>query len=200
MPRRRNFLRIAGLAGMLILLGYSPKPQSDMDSITPEQFVFKDDGKIPNNSLPLLLYRDAFENRGDEAARWLEEHFKENNWYNSWRWGVFPYHHYHSTSHEVLGCFRGNALLHLGGENGKKVEIEAGDIVIIPAGVGHKCISHSSDFTVVGAYPNGSSYDLMRGEDGERPQADKNIENVPVPEYDPYLGKQGGLVDIWKAN
>lgn len=198
MPGRRNFLRIAGLAGMLLLLGYSPKKQSDMDSITPENFVFKDDGKIPNSNLPLLLYRNAFEKRGDEGAQWLEKHFKENNWYNSWRWGVFPYHHYHSTSHEVLGCFQGDALLHLGGETGEKVKIKAGDIVIIPAGVGHKCISHSSDFTVVGAYPNGSSYDLLKGEKGERPQADNNISRVPIPEKDPYLGKEGGLVNIWE--
>ncbi|PWD99534.1 hypothetical protein DDZ16_11010 [Marinilabilia rubra] len=147
---------------MFLILGLSKKAQSNMNSTTPEQFHFKDDGNIPNSKHPLLLYRDAFEGRKDKGATWLEKHFKENNWYNSWRWGIFPYHHYHSTSHEVLGCFQGSALLHVGGKNGEKVKIEAGDIVVIPAGVGHKCISHSSDFTVVGAYPNGSSYDLMR--------------------------------------
>ena len=169
-----------------------------MTSPTPKQFLFKDNGKIPNSPLPLLLYHDAFRQRGDEGARWLESRFKENNWYNSWRWGVFAYHHYHSISHEVLGCFQGTALLHLGGESGQKVTIKAGDIVIIPAGVGHKCISHSRDFTVVGAYPNGRSYDLLRGEEGERPQADKNIAAVPIPKRDPYLGNEGGLVNIWK--
>lgn len=168
-----------------------------MNSITPEQFLFEDDGRIPNSKHPLLLYSDAFEQRVDEGAKWLENRFKKNNWYNSWRWGVFPYNHYHSTSHEVLGCFQGNALLHLGGEGGDKIKIKAGDIVIIPAGVGHKCISHSADFTVVGAYPNGSSYDLMRGEEGERPQADKNISGVPIPKEDPYLGNKGGLINIW---
>jgi len=183
---------------MAFFLGLSTKAQLNMNSITPEQFHFKDDGKIPNSKHPLLLYRDAFELYGDEGASWLEKQFKENNWHNSWRWGVFPYHHYHSTSHEVLGCFQGRALLHLGGESGQKVEIHAGDIVIIPAGVGHKCVSHSPDFTVVGAYPNGSRYDLMRGKEGERPQADKNIAELPIPKKDPYMGKEGGLVLIWK--
>jgi len=88
-------------------------------------------------------------------------------------------------------------LLHLGGEQGEKVNVEAGDIIVIPAGVGHKCISHSGDFTVVGAYPNGLSPDLNKGEPGERPKADKNIAAVPFPTTDPLLGREEGLRKIW---
>ena len=39
--------------------------------------------------------------------------------------------------------------------------------------------------------------DLMKGEAGERPKADQNIASVPIPETDPLLGKDGGLVGIW---
>lgn len=164
----------------------------------PDKFYFKDDGSIPNSQNPLLLYRNVFSGRGDEGAKWLEETFAANNWKNSWRWGVYSFHHYHSISHEVLGVFSGSALLHLGGEKGEKVEVQAGDVMVIPAGVGHKCISHSNDFTVVGAYPNGTSPDMNKGKDDERPQVDRNIAAVLVPATDPLLGKEGGVPDIWK--
>ena len=154
----------------------------------PKKFYFKDDGKIPNNKLPLLLYRNVFSERNDEGASWLEERFAKNNWTNSWRNGVYPFHHYHSTSHEVLGIYSGTALLHLGGEQGQKIEVNAGDIIVIPAGVGHKNPG-SNNLDVVGAYPDGRSWDLNRGLDGERPQADKNIAALPIPLTDPFQGK-----------
>lgn len=162
----------------------------------PEKFYFEDDGKIPNNKLPLLLYRKAFNERGDSGAEWLEARFYKNNWKNSWRNGVYDFHHYHSTSHEVLGVYEGTALLHLGGEKGEKVNIYAGDVIVIPAGVGHKNLG-SENLGIVGAYPNGSDYDINRGNRGERPAADKNIAAVPIPQTDP-LGIEGGLPNIWK--
>ena len=164
----------------------------------PEQVYFEDDGKIPNSKYPLLLYRNAFSERGHEGAAWLEARFKENNWTNAWRDGVYSFHHYHSTSHEVLGVYSGHALLHLGGEQGVKVEVKAGDVVIIPAGVGHKNLG-SENFGVVGAYPEGRNWDLLKGFPGERPQADENIAALPVPATDPLLGEGKGLVGIWSA-
>lgn len=169
-----------------------------MQNVEPAMFFFKDDGQIPNSELPLLLYENAYVERGDKAADWLEHKFASNDWTNSWRWGVYPFHHYHSNTHEVLGVFDGNALLHLGGENGQKIAVKAGDIIIIPAGVGHKCLSHSKDFTVVGAYPNGLNPDLNKGLPAERPKTDKNIQAVPIPTADPLFGKEQGLVKIWK--
>lgn len=167
-------------------------------SVTPEEFYFEDDGIIPNSKFPLLIYKNAFSARGNDGANWLEKKFKTNNWYNSWRWGIYPFHHYHSTSHEVLGCFQGNAKVHMGGPNGKILEISAGDILVIPAGVGHKCISHSDNFTVVGAYPNGMDYDLIKEEKAKHAQSLKNIAKVPFPVNDPLLGNTDGLKSIWK--
>jgi uncharacterized protein YjlB len=164
--------------------------------MSPEKIYFKDDGKIPNSKLPLLLYRNAFSESNSEGATWLENRFAENNWTNSWRNGVYPFHHYHSTSHEVLGIYSGTALLHLGGEQGQKIEVKAGDIIIIPAGVGHKNLD-SNNLGVVGAYPDGRSWDLNRGLEGERPQTDKNIAALPVPLTDPLQGKGAGLTKIW---
>ncbi|MFC4870862.1 cupin domain-containing protein [Negadavirga shengliensis] len=164
----------------------------------PEKLYFDDDGVIPNSHRPLLLYRDVFSHTGEQAAEWLESKFSSNNWTNGWRWGVYPFHHYHSNTHEVLGVFKGSALLLLGGDNGKEVQVNAGDVIIIPAGVAHKCLSHTNGFTVVGAYPNGLKPDMRKGEAGERPQADKQIAAVPVPETDPLYGTEAGLVTIWK--
>lgn len=171
---------------------------ASVKSIKPAEYLFEDDGKIPNSKLPALVYHEAFKEKGMKGAEWLEDVFARNNWTNSWRWGVYSYHHYHSNVHEVLGVFSGNAVLQLGGEKGARVKVKAGDIIVIPAGTGHKNISCSADFTVVGAYPNGMSPDLMKGNAGERPQADKNIAAVPIPGADPLLGTDDGLRKIWK--
>lgn len=162
----------------------------------PEKLFFEDDGTIPNSQFPLLLYRNAFSERNEEGAVWLEKTFASNNWTNSWRNGVYDFHHYHSTSHEVLGVYAGTALLHLGGEGGQKVEVKAGDILIIPAGVGHKNLGNTG-LGMVGAYPDGRSWDLNKGEAGERPRADQNIASLPIPDTDPLLGQNAGLTRIW---
>lgn len=162
----------------------------------PEPFYFKDDGKIPNSKLPLLLYRDVLSN---SMNAWdLQRHFAANHWTNSWDNGVYSFHHYHSTSHEVLGIYRGSALLHLGGENGEKLSVKAGDVIVIPAGVGHKNLGSTDDFGVVGAYPDGRAWDILKGEPGERPKADKNIAALPIPELDPLVGASGGLRKVWQ--
>src|SRR5690554_2719722 len=98
-------------------------------------YIFQDDGEIPNSKYPLIIYKNAFTQREEKGAEWLEEKFSTHNWTNSWRNGVYDYHHYHSITHEVLGVYSGHALLHLGGEKGEKIEVEAGDIIVIPAGV-----------------------------------------------------------------
>ncbi len=163
--------------------------------IKPEKFYFEDDGKIPNSNLPLLIYRNAFTE--SLTASKLQDHFESNGWTNSWDNGIYSYHHYHSKSHEVLGVYAGSALLHMGGEAGEKIKVQAGDIVIIPAGVGHKNLENSSDFAVVGAYPEGREWDILKGEPGERPKADENIAALPIPASDPLLGEGAGLISIW---
>ncbi|GGC14154.1 MULTISPECIES: cupin domain-containing protein [Dyadobacter] len=165
--------------------------------IEPQQYFFQDDGQIPNNTLPLLLYKNAFESHGYEGAAWLEKTFAENNWTNSWRNGIYPYHHYHSTSHEVLGVYSGHALVQLGGDQGQQLRIEAGDIIVIPAGVGHKNLG-SRELGVVGAYPDGRNWDINTGKLGERPGTDQNIKALPIPKTDPLQGTNG-LPEIWRA-
>ena len=166
------------------------------DTSLAETIYFKDDGVIPNSKNPLLVYRKVFAQRDDAGANWLEQKFSDNNWSNSWRNGIFSYHHYHSITHEVLGIYSGSAMVHMGGEKGKRLRIEAGDILVIPAGVGHKNLE-SENLGVVGAYPGGMRWDMNYGKPGERPQADENIAKVPLPSQDPLMGAKAGLVVLW---
>lgn len=192
--RRKKFLSYLGLSSLGAVVPAILQAQGG----EPERMLFKDDGKIPNSRYPLLVYRNAFTARGTEGAAWLVERFAVNNWTNSWRNGIYPFHHYHSTSHEVLGIYSGKALLHLGGEQGQKVTVAAGDIIIIPAGVGHKNLG-GEDLGVVGAYPDGRSWDINRGLPGERPQTDHNIAALPLPDRDPLQGREKGVPQIWMA-
>src|SRR5262252_7226747 len=102
--------------------------------VQPKQWNFKDDGVFPNSPLPLLFYLRAIRTNAKGPASTFEKRFAENDWSNSWRDGVYSFPHYHSTSHEVLGVYSGAATLRLGGEHGKDVEVEAGDVIVIPAG------------------------------------------------------------------
>ena len=77
--------------------------------------------------------------------------------------------------------------------------MKPGDVVVIPAGVGHKRTESSLDFSVIGAYPGLRVWDLLRGLPGERPRADRNIAAVPLPDNDPIAGPGGPLKQIWEA-
>lgn len=165
---------------------------------TVETWRLADDGAIPNNSaLPLLLYRHAVTLPEADPASLFEALFTANGWPAAWRNGIFPFHHFHSTAHEVLGVFSGSATACFGGESGVEVTVSAGDVVVIPAGVGHKALGASADLGIVGAYPTGTDPDLCRGAPGERPRSLGAIAQVAVPERDPLYGAEGPLRRHW---
>lgn len=155
---------------------------------------FADDGRFPNTTLPAILYRRAVDQPTPEA---LEALFDTNGWPSAWRYGVYDFHHYHSTTHECLGVARGSARLQLGGPEGRVFTVKAGDVIVLPAGTGHCNLESSADFLVVGAYPPGFKADLLRGEAGERPGADERIAAVPLPRTDPVGGQGGPVLEKW---
>jgi uncharacterized protein YjlB len=160
---------------------------------------FADDGRIPNNPcLPAIVYPQALAAAADPAEV-FERLFAANGWPDGWRNGIFGFHHYHSTAHEVLGIARGGARVLLGGEKGAVVEVGTGDVLVIPAGVGHKRLSAAGDLLVIGCYPRGQSPDLCKGEPGERPRVLDAIARVPLPVADPVLGADGPLMREWRA-
>ena len=161
----------------------------------PEPHNFNDDGGIPNSSLPVLVYRDVPEAR---RAADCERLFAANRWLGAWRNGIYPFHHFHSTAHEVLGIVSGRAIVMLGGPSGREFEVSRGDVLVLPAGTGHCNLRSSDDLLVVGAYPDGMRWDLRRGDPAEHDEAVANIEAVPPPRADPVEGASGSLTRLWR--
>src|SRR3954452_22224092 len=111
--------------------------------------------RIPNHpSFAVLVYHDVeAAARGDADA--VGALFTEHGWRGSWVDGVFDFHHFHSTSHEVLAVVAGSATLELGGPQGQAFEVTKGDVLVLPAGTGHRRAGADGAFRVVGAYPAG---------------------------------------------
>lgn len=164
-----------------------------------ETRFFADDGNTPNNpDLPLILMRRTEAADATDPAAWFEQRFTANGWTGTWRWGVYPYHHFHTNTHEVLGVSRGSATLMLGGEAGTEFQVNVGDAIVLPAGVGHKCIASSQDFQVVGAYPGGGKPDLIRPGEANLDAARDRIKKLPLPVLDPVYGTKGPLMEHWR--
>lgn len=165
-----------------------------------ETITFKPKGKVPNSRFPVLIYRGAIPaSAGGTVADALEETFQKHDWLNNWReLGVYDYHHYHSTTHEVLGMARGHITLELGGKGGTVVKLTPGDVVVLPAGVSHHRLDNSSDSHMVGGYPEGRDWDLIRDEEiseSDLRAAIKLIGSLPIPDADPVTGEP---MTLWK--
>jgi uncharacterized protein YjlB len=154
------------------------------------------DGTFPGSALPALVYKAAVDLPRRDPPSGFETLFARHGWTGSWRNGLYAFHHYHSSAHEVLGISAGAARVQLGGPAGVTLDLAAGDVVVIPAGVAHKNLGASGDFRVVGAYPSGSAPDLCTGKRGERPAADEAIARLAVP-IDPVEGPAGALETLW---
>lgn len=153
-----------------------------------------DDGVFPNNDrFPLLLYRGAVAVCHHEPALRFEKLFARNGWTGVWRNGVYPFHHYHSSAHEVLGVYAGRARVQFGGECGVVLTVEPGDAVIIPAGVAHRQLSCSAAFGVVGAYSAGDKPDLCRAA-----ECRDSVATLRRPARDPVYGERGPLLSRWR--
>jgi uncharacterized protein YjlB len=166
--------------------------------VEPLTFVFADDGLVPNNPMPFLVYKQAIDVAGDHPEKTIEGLFAANGWGDMWRNGVYDYLHYHATVHEALGVARGHARVRFGGDRGKEFQIAAGDVAILPAGTGHQCHSASRDFSVVGAYPPGPRMHVTLPTPENHAKALKSIPMVKLPDIDPVLGADGPLVRLWK--
>lgn len=163
-----------------------------------QHFHVKGDDRFPNSTLQVILYKGILHLPFLFSASVVRQLFRKNNYRNFWKAGVYTYHHYHSNTHEVMAVIKGKTILQIGGPKGKKITIEKGDVLIIPAGVAHKNLKKENDITCVGAYPNGKKWDMNYGKADERPKADKMIKKVKLPKRDPLFGKEGGIKKFWK--
>jgi uncharacterized protein YjlB len=79
---------------------------------------------------------------------------------------------------------------------GTEIALAQGDVVVLPAGTGHRCLQSSTGLVVIGAYPKSGRYDLCHGSKDEHAQVLQWIPDVPVPDTDPVLGKHGVLLRL----
>lgn len=169
----------------------------------PLTFLFADDGAVPNHPVwPMLVYKatlDLKDSRDPEGE--IEKLFADNGWgHGQWRNGIYPFAHYHSMIHEVLGVARGTASVRFGGETGAVLDLEPGDVAVLPAGTGHQRLSANAGLVVIGGYPPQGTYNLCRADNpADRIAALKTISAVPNPASDPVAGRGGPLTAIWKS-
>ncbi len=113
---------------------------------------------VPNSALPVLLYRSVLAANAAEKPKLFRERFKENGWTGLWTDTIYDCTHFHSNAHEVLGIAEGNGSVRLGGENGSLLRLQAGDMLILPAGVGHRRVGDDDGLKVIGGYPRGQAH------------------------------------------
>ena len=152
---------------------------------------------VPNHPRwPLLLYRGALGADAEAVIDRLEAH----GWGGAWVDGVFPYPHYHPNAHEVLAVVGGSATVRFGGDAGREVRLEAGDVAVLPAGTGHQKVAAGPGFRVVGAYPEGQhDFVTRRPDDGGPAPSRASMADVPRPAADPVYGDGGPLLDLGPA-
>jgi len=152
---------------------------------------------IPNTSIqkrPLLVYHSAF--RPAAAASEIESHLQKTGVVvPQWRYTMYSTTHFHSTTHEVLAISRGKAKLCFGGEKNAqavKIVVEQGDVVVVPAGVGHRLLEDlgAGSFEMIGSYPPGKQWDICYGQAGEEERVN-GINMLAWFERDPIYGDDG---------
>jgi uncharacterized protein YjlB len=156
------------------------------------KIYFEKAADVPNSALPVLLYRSVLALHTAGKANAFRERFKSAGWTGIWTDTIYDYTHFHSNAHEVLGIAAGKVTLRLGGEEGRLLRLKAGDMLVLPAGVGHRRLGGDDGLKVIGAYPQGQShYDMKR--------RGRAIPKVRLPSTDPFYGTDGPLVTAWQA-
>lgn len=145
--------------------------------MTAQPCLLSENAGIPNNPcLAACRYPAALV--GWSAAQ-IRAHLRDRDWTGSWRGVIYDYHHYHSHAHEVLVVLSGSAQVILGGVGGPELTVSAGDVLLLPAGMGHCSPGHSPDFEVLGAYAGGREWDICTPQDTDLAWARGRIAEVP---------------------
>lgn len=163
-----------------------------------ETYFLQGNGRVPNSYLPLLIYRSVIEGTPPE----MEEVFRGNEWPPDWHtsFGMYPKHHFHSDTHELIAVTRGSLVGRFGGHDGITATLAAGDIVVIPAGVGHFGETITEDLRLTGAFPAGYAiHDFRLGYPEEYARMVERVQRVPVPAFDPVYGAGGPLTQLWNT-
>jgi uncharacterized protein YjlB len=155
-------------------------------------------GGVPNHPCwPLLIYQGAVTIAGIDPAVVFEDLFERNGWPPAWRNGIYPFHHFHCEAHEALGVYSGEVTAQFGGDDGIVVTARAGDVIVLPAGTGHKKISSTGALGIVGAYPGNQQPDMCRPHASNLQRYAATVARVARPQHDPVYGESGPLLAQW---
>src|SRR4249919_779978 len=151
-------------------------------------------GAVPNHpTWPLLVYPGVVAIAGADPAAIFEALFDRNGWPAAWRNGIYPFHHFHSNAHEALGVYSGEVTVQFGGDDGIVVTARPGDVIVLPAGTGHKRLASKGALGIVGAYPAGQHPDMCRLPVSDAAGKATAVTRVALPECDPVSGANGPL-------
>lgn len=167
------------------------RPAGDIEIV---RLKFSAGGGVPNNpDFPAVVARDALGGAHDD--RTVRDLMERNGWGGTWTSVVFDYHHFHPDAFEALAVASGSANLMLGGAQGQTVDINAGDVIILPPGFGHRRLAMRDGFAICGAYPPGQErYTILSDSDGYDEAMLRQIASVPKPATDPAWGGGGPLL------
>ncbi|KAF5121862.1 putative protein YjlB [Metarhizium anisopliae] len=171
----------------------------------------------PNNPLPVLHYRGVLplEATEDMATKFLTA----NTWEKRGAWGHIGIRHFHPNTHEcygttvstleaedvgrliLAGIVSGRSTMLLGKINdgtGVHVQVQRGDVIVLPAGTAHSSIESTPDYFYIGVYPR--RHPRWVNEHGKTPATHfrSTIRAVEMPEEDPVYGKDGPLLKLWR--
>jgi len=85
-----------------------------------------------------------------------------------------------------------------GGDGGVVITARPGDVIVLPAGTGHKKLSSRGDLGIVGAYPAGQRPDMCTPITANPQRSAAAVARVPLPQGDPVHGEGGPLFTHWK--
>ena len=161
-----------------------------MSGGSPEHYTVQAEGDAAQQPLPAP--RPPRRHPRRQRSRPSATRFRANGWLNNWRYpGIYTYPHFHSTTHECLGVAAGWMEVELFGRGGTRVRVEAGDVIVLPAGVSHQMVGNSDDVMMVGGYPEGRDWDNIQEDhitEETRRAAAKRIMMLPIPARDPVTG------------
>ena len=154
---------------------------------------------LPNTSIqgkPLLIYHAVFV---PADASQIESHlYSIGEVIPKWRYTMYSTTHFHSTTHEVLSISSGSARLCFGGdENPGRIEVDvrAGDVIVVPAGVAHRLLEDKGAFQMVGSYPIDKTWDMCYGGAGEEEKVEA-IKTLGWFTRDPIYSVEGPALEL----
>ncbi|KAF2015161.1 hypothetical protein BU24DRAFT_463877 [Aaosphaeria arxii CBS 175.79] len=171
-----------------------------------EHFVLPPTTYVPNNKLPVIVYRDVLPepHAEDSTTQFLEA----NKWQKKGFWPGTEVHHFHPNTHECYGVVVGTTTMLVGrgqldgSSGGQTIALRAGDVIVIPAGVSHMNVTMTEDYRFVGVYPDGSPQWTSQRCDklGIMTELKNEISCVPLPAADPVEGEGGTLIKLWSSS